>query len=418
MSSRGTAPSNDAFGGGAQQRNLYPPGVGGADLSANTRVSSPAAGVAPGQIKSALNNSTSNIGIPYSRLVPLNNSNKLISKDELGKTVVRKETEDLRATTIAFILGLRGQNKPPRPLLVGYEQAPGIPAYNVGYQPSIMPGMPGTERFQQLCSIEYLQEYFKQVLAGATISLDEGVANLFAGTSNLNGYDVDTTGPYGALKASMREAELADIPENAPGRASLPDNATMLKMPDFAKQMGLEGSDANGKLENFQGIFARDFGPFLKGKGTATELINCTRDNLPQVFNPQNPDPKKQYTAQPFSVSRNFGDEVAFSLLESKFLEKGLTDWRPDGIVLSKGANDPSDKLSDEYLEARDGQLCLHAPQTALALPAPSRNVALPAQLQHQGARACGRHRVDRGALARGAAARQGVRRPGSRRLV
>jgi len=67
MSSRGVAPSNNAFAGGAQQRNLYPPGVGGANLSANTSVSAPVAGVAPGQIKSALNNSTSNIGIPYQR---------------------------------------------------------------------------------------------------------------------------------------------------------------------------------------------------------------------------------------------------------------------------------------------------------------------------------------------------------------
>lgn len=66
MSSRGTAPSNDAFAGGAQQRNLAPPGVGGGIGSANTRVSAPVAGVSPGQIKSALNNSTSNIGIPYS----------------------------------------------------------------------------------------------------------------------------------------------------------------------------------------------------------------------------------------------------------------------------------------------------------------------------------------------------------------
>ena len=38
-------------------------------------------------------------------------------------------------------------------------------------------------------------------------------------------------------------------------------------------------------------------------------------------------------------------------------MKNGFTDWRPDGIVLSKGVNDPSDKLSDEYLEARDGQL-------------------------------------------------------------
>ena len=67
MANRGTAVSNDAFAGGAQQRNLAPPGVGGGIASANTRVGTPAGGVNPGQIKSALNNSTSNIGIPYQR---------------------------------------------------------------------------------------------------------------------------------------------------------------------------------------------------------------------------------------------------------------------------------------------------------------------------------------------------------------
>ena len=67
MSNRGVGPSNDAFAGGAQQRNLAPPGVGGGIGSANTRVSAPVAGVSPGQIKSALNNSTSNIGVPYTR---------------------------------------------------------------------------------------------------------------------------------------------------------------------------------------------------------------------------------------------------------------------------------------------------------------------------------------------------------------
>ena len=59
--------SGNPFVGGAQQRNLAPPGVGGAIGSANTRVSTPAAGVAPTQIKSARPNEGSNIGIPYSR---------------------------------------------------------------------------------------------------------------------------------------------------------------------------------------------------------------------------------------------------------------------------------------------------------------------------------------------------------------
>jgi hypothetical protein len=56
----------DPFTGGAQQRNLAPPGVGGGIGSANTRVSAPVAGVAPTQIKSARPNEGSNIGIPYS----------------------------------------------------------------------------------------------------------------------------------------------------------------------------------------------------------------------------------------------------------------------------------------------------------------------------------------------------------------
>ena len=353
MSSRGVAPSNDAFAGGAQQRNLYPPGVGGANLSANTNVGSPAAGVAPGQIKSALNNSTSNIGIPYHRLVPLNNSNKLIGVDENGKTVARQETSDLRATSLAFILGIRGDNKPPRPLLQGNEVSPGVPGYNVAYQPSIMPAMVGTERFQQLCSIEYLHEYFKQVLAGKVIALDTTYEEATAAMQGV----LKTSGPISVYTAARHEAKTAGIPEGEPGRPNIDANDTLLKMPDVAQQMGLAGSDVRQAPENYQGIFARDFGPFLKGKGSRTALLNGTMHNLPQLFNPEQPDKELKYSAQPFSVSRNFGDEIAFSLLDAKLLENGITDWRPDGIVLSKGINDPSDQLSNEYLEARDGQL-------------------------------------------------------------
>ena len=287
------------------------------------------------------------------RLVPLNNSNKLIGVDEHGKTVTRKETEDLRATSLAFILGIRGDTLPPRPLLAGNEQSPGVPGYNVAYQPSIMPAMVGTERFQQLCSIEYLHEYFRQVLAGKTIELNTTYENA---TGAMQGI-LKSSGPISVYTASKYEARMAGIPDGQPGHPNIDPNDTLLKMPDLAKQMGLKGSDAHEALENYQGIFARDFGPFLKGKGSRTELLNGTMHNLPQLFNPDQPEDKKKYSAQPFSVSRNFGDEVAFSLLDAKLLENGITDWRPDGIVLSKGINDPSDQLSNEYLESRDGQL-------------------------------------------------------------
>ena len=84
--------------------------------------------------------------------------------------------------------------------------------------------------------------------------------------------------------------------------------------------------------------------------------MSCTVGNNAQAYGTAK-DGKKQVVAQPFSLSRNAGDDLAFAVLDAKLTEVGCTDWRPDGIVLSKGSNDPSDKMSDEYLDARDGQL-------------------------------------------------------------
>jgi hypothetical protein len=343
--------SANPFVGGAQQRNLAPPGVGGALGPANTRVSSPAAGVAPTQIKSARPNEGSNIGIPYTRLVPLNNSNKLFLKNEQGKMEWRTETEDLRATTLAFILGVRGQfNAQGRPIVdtETYPEAPGYAAHNVAYQPNIMPGMPGTERFQQLCSIEYLQMYFSQVLSNKTIDLSQpDLQGIIDGLDDSS----KSTGPVGAYRAAVNYAENVGLVLGDQGNPKLRNGAdtTLLKGEDIAKNSGLVRSQAANAPKNYQGIFARDFGPFLKGKGTATQLVSCTEDG--------NPSPYGTDVAQPFSISRNAGDDLAFAVLDALFMKEGFTDWRPDGIVLSKGVNDPSDKFSDEYLEARDGQL-------------------------------------------------------------
>ena len=353
----------DPFTGGAQQRNLAPPGVGGAIGSANTRVSAPVAGVAPTQIKSARPNEGSNIGIPYSRLVPLNNSNKLFVKDhESGKMEWRTETEDLRATTLAFILGVRGKNMTGRSIVDTdtYPQAPGYAPHNVAYQPSIMPGMPGTERFQQLCSLQYLQMYFEQVLSNKTVKLYEPLLGDDGVLSNLDRTEA-TTGPIGAFLYSEAYAtKVGVVPGTGLANQGNPgltlSSNTMLNVEDIARKSGLAGSQAALAGENYQGIFARDFGPFLKGKGSATQLVSCTVGNNQQEFG-KNSATNGTNVAQPFSISRNAGDDLAFAILDAKLMEAGFTDWRPDGIVLSKGVNDPSDKLSDEYLEARDGQL-------------------------------------------------------------
>ena len=100
------------------------------------------------------------------------------------------------------------------------------------------------------------------------------------------------------------------------------------------------------------GIFARDFGPFLKGKGPQADLLNCTLDNLPQVVNPA-----ADEQVQPFSVSRNFGDEVAFSVLEPLLAQKRLYRLAARRHRALQGRQRPVRQAEDEFLEARDGQL-------------------------------------------------------------
>ena len=362
------ANTGTAFIGGAQSRNLAPPTVIGQGIpSANTSVGSPIGGVNPSQIKSARPNEGSNIGIPYSRLVPLQNGNALFAADfdqadyplrgtgPKGERKLVTETEDLRDHTLAFVLGLRGSTAPAKAANVPGDgsgvpggvlgDGPNPPVYNghnVGFQPALMPGMVGTERFQQLCSLEYLHAYFHNVLSGKTIALNDGKTIDSIQKTVLN-VDDRTTGPLGELLA--RKVDLtASTLINA---KDLAKQMVSAKAPMNAKQLDKDGKPTTTDVDpkQMQGIFTRDMGPFLIGKVGATRLVVGTENNLPDG------------ATQPYAISRNLGDDVAFSVLDSLMAQKGLTDWRPDGIVLSKGANDPSDKLSDEYLEARDGAL-------------------------------------------------------------
>ena len=291
--------------------------------------------------------------------MPLQNRNALFAptytsdgrtKTGYGVNKLITETEDLRPYTLAFILGLRSSTADPAGTTRGYgvpgrilskNPGDGGDVYNgssVAFQPVIMPGMVGTERFQQLCSLEYLNAYFYNVLRGKTISLAEDLEDVFNTLVNSD----RSTGVVGAVLSASRGPA-------GPGNPGGLGGNTLLNVNDMAAAMGLPNSDAANAPDVLGGIFARDFGPFLKGKGGKSNLVNCTLKNLPQVVG------GKQ--VQPYSVSRNLGDDVAFAMLESLLAQKGVSDWRPDGLVLSKGVNDPSDKLSDEMLEARDGQL-------------------------------------------------------------
>ena len=315
------APSNNAFAGGAQQRNLRPVAVGGADLSANTRVSAPVGGVNPGAIFSARNNEGSNIGVPYTRLCPLNNEIPLGKRSRDGsRKEMHTETQSLRATTLAFILGKRSKLPAIRADPVDGDRS------QLHMMQTLMPGMPGTERFQALCSLEYLQLYFEQVCAKLQIDMSEPLSDILDNPNKVLG-----------------------CPN---GKPTLTEEDTLLNVQDFAKddQVTMSGSDMGASPERLQGIFARDVGPFLRGKGIAQAMLQTTTSNTTVVS-------EKGNDWVPCLRSRNAGDEMAFAALNKKMTDIGLLDWTPDGIVLSKGAEDPSDKLSDEYFNARDGQL-------------------------------------------------------------
>jgi hypothetical protein len=365
---------NDPFIGGSKTPNAPPPALGGSIAPAQTGVSNPIAGVNPGAPVFARNNRGSNIGIPYSRLCPLGGERAMMglgrppaptdAAPNVNTEPVITETNDLRATKLAFILGRRSADVAGVSEMVdkngdsveGFNQDPGAldNAYDYGFQLAInngyAPGVPGTERFQKLCSFEYLQRYFTNVLCNKGINL---------------GANINPNGPLwdsGLMRVATAAALARDEQRNlagAPGEVGADivaglQGASMLEMPDLCNLMGMAGSKAAQAPARRQGIFARDQGPFLRGKGVETSILDGTPDGNTFAVPGLNGTVKH---LDPFHVSRCAGDELAFGIFERLIEQKGLTDWRPDGIVLSLGADDPSNTLSDEYFKARDAQL-------------------------------------------------------------
>ena len=253
------------------------------------------------------------------RLVPLNPDRYkrgFTDSDDPAMKAVMTETQSLRATCVAFILGKRSTID--NVAIDGFDR--GDRSQHNLARNNIMPGMAGTERFQQLCSLEFLQRYFHNVLANKVIRLDIPM-NQVPKFTPPDQYAKPKEATQTLLNASdlAKDTAVADLPPNV-GAASSP----------VAKSK-----------TRYQGIFCMDDGPFLRGKGVSQQVISGSTDKL----------------KKPRMISRNLGDECAFSALSQLMANAGLMDWTPDGIVLSKGDNDPRDQESDAYLDARDGQL-------------------------------------------------------------
>ena len=372
-----------AFLGGAQKRHLLPPNVAAAIAPAQTGVNSPVGGVTPSPLKRARNNEGSNIGIPYSRLVPLESPQNALTASPVDPTNPKKqvtETEDLKATRLAWIFGVRGAGartdpEDPKKVLTSQTGTRGRKVMgddnrtlyggaSTGFYSSMMSGHGGPMQLQQLASTEFVRSYFANVLATEVVSLSltqEGAHRSITDRARLSGR-------IGSFEIAKRQAEDRGLNILTGGRPEQPPNlSTLTRMQDVAHQLSLTGGDARqvtdaggfAEPRRLQGIFHMGFGPFLRGKGAKSETVFGTPHNHPQLpsgATPADPDlPPKQI--QPFTMSRNAGDELAFAYLDALLLEHGIVDFVPDGICLSLGDDIPQDKLEDEFIKSRDSQL-------------------------------------------------------------
>jgi hypothetical protein len=397
-------PANDPFAGGSRTPNVPPPSVSGSITPASTAVINPVAGASVNLPFYARQNKGSNIGIPYTRLCPLGDSRDLVGLpsvpgfeafDATGRRTDKArvtETEHLSANRVCFILGHRsGQSvgmvgstvgqltniandptvatpNPPPPR--GFNDDPGRMeeslqrnyGHSLAIHRSMAPGLPGVERFQKLCSFEYLQRYFYHVLAHKGVNLckpindhtvieklNNGVANNpfdIAQKQRVNEDEYNRLGGGGNFDDVRKGITLND------GR-----NSSLVDMLDIARLAGLPSSEAQGAKSLKQGIFTADTGPFLRGKGRSQRNVSL----IPGQGNSRLPFVKKigayTFVQNQTHMSRGAGDQYAFGILERILENIGIMDWKPDGIVLSKGTDDPSDALNDEYLKARDGEL-------------------------------------------------------------
>ena len=278
-------------------------------------------------LKRARPNSGSNVTIPQERIV------QTAHAVALGRGTPITPTEHLREGHVAFILGRRTTRK--RTMQSNVE--------GLRMMTGLMAAAHAT-RFTQLASLPFLQCFFEEALGGETIALDlplGALAPMLAGSG----------GPVGLLDdAARRLARDPALQALGGGNPGDLNDGTLLNLPDYAKRLGFRGSEAAAVSELHQGILARDYGPFLRGRGGESAIVACTPGN-------RTLEASDGTLLAPHHVSRNLGDEAAFSALEKLLTDHGITEWRPDGLVKSKFSNVPEDPVADNYIDARDGSL-------------------------------------------------------------
>ncbi|MDA9603587.1 hypothetical protein N9S30_00365 [bacterium] len=292
-------------------------------------------GVSPGEQRAARGDRGTNVTIPYARVVFHAGATTALPrvKKDMTSTILRglngvmpsthsiSETDYLGAGTVGFVLGRRGTGYDADVAAVmGLDTQEGTANRLFSRdqdrlaQFALVGGGVDTNTAQRMCSIEYLDSYFFYVLRKKVVDVGAGI-----------GADES--------KYISRRYKQDDGPRNVPLTGLTPSGFDASAAAGVI--MGTGASTAATTLfatnAKTQGVFAGDFGPFLRGYTIDHRRVNGK------------------------TLATGFGDQIAFDVLQQRLMKAGLCDWTPDGIVHSKLSS--GDASADYEMDSRDGQL-------------------------------------------------------------
>jgi len=316
-------PSSNGFGGGVLATAGRPTAVGGSFASPGTAAGTPP-GVPNSSIIEARNNRGSNVQVPYARLVPMHNRENMHAEalakrsgnDNLKDVRIQGnqlEYDGLHQGELAWILGRRFKSA------VNDDYAQGTNDGTIDefsalerYSHQAFAGLgTGVDRMQRLASTGWVEALFESRLGNARIGL----------------HNVLLDSPY----AKAMDSSVQPFTQYLVG-------ASVLHCPDIAWwRANIETKDPLKQVaeRRAQGINIIDTSPFLRGVQVNSDMCRFNEGDM----------------------SRNQGDVLSMSVLETELRRRNIMDWTPDGIVLSKLESPTDEPMKSTEIDARQAQL-------------------------------------------------------------
>lgn len=327
--------SAPSFSGGMRINAPSPPEVGRPAISGfEGGAVQPVVGVQPRSANFARNNRASNVTIPHARVVAIGNASVPFNSDtaQTDLTTPGEPTKDLKEGQIGFVFARRSKEQ-------------GVPLSRMHLRSG-----KGVDRLDTMCSLKYLSRQFEANNLKRRIKLAE--------ITTLADKEARKTWTSGTLNMV---AQLDQY--NNPGA-------------DTAISFDEEVTEMTDKMfnENLHvGLFTYDVHPFIRGKSFATGLTNI------KLGTEANDRTSKSNT----DVASSIADQVAIALFQRKLTEKGLFDWQPDGVVLSKD-HTGADSTTEQDFDRRNHELynvAVQGPASTTILAGESKLLVLPGDL-------------------------------------